>query len=287
MSSDTYSREVQQILRDLEQLQRQLESASRTESQAAQRLHQAQKSFDSASEPFKNLRRGEVSRASQAHLDAQRRTADFTQKIAAKNAALHRAQGNLLRASQEEAKKRAAEEQRLKREQDARERLLRTELATARVAATAPPASTASAPPDKEYDLFICHASEDKEDLVRALAERLRELGLNVWYDEFVLRVGDSLRRKIDEGLAKCRFGVVVLSTAFFAKNWAQYELDGLVAIENAGRAKVILPVWHRVTKDEVMSRSPTLGDRVALNTSVHSLDHIAEELAAVCRDAA
>ena len=91
------------------------------------------------------------------------------------------------------------------------------------------------------YDAFISHASEDK-DLVRPLATILREMGFAIWYDEFELRVGDSLRRSIDRGLAGSRVGVVVLSPAFFAKNWPQYELDGLVVKENAA-GKVILPL--------------------------------------------
>jgi len=80
---------------------------------------------------------------------------------------------------------------------------------------------------------------------------------VEVWYDEFNLKVGDSLRRSIDRGLANLRYGIVVLSTAFFAKNWSQYELDGLVTKENASGEKVILPVWHKVSKDEVLITVP------------------------------
>ena len=72
------------------------------------------------------------------------------------------------------------------------------------------------------------------------------------------LKVGDSLRRSIDRGLANSKYGVVVLSSAFFAKNWPQYELDGMVAREMNG-VKVVLPIWHKVSKDEVLSYSPTL----------------------------
>lgn len=74
--------------------------------------------------------------------------------------------------------------------------------------------------------LFISHASEDKSDVVRPLANALKEAGLTVWYDEFELRIGDSLRRKIDKGLASSRFGVVVLSKAFFGRGWPEYELS-------------------------------------------------------------
>ncbi|MBL7152784.1 MAG: toll/interleukin-1 receptor domain-containing protein [Phycisphaerae bacterium] len=35
-----------------------------------------------------------------------------------------------------------------------------------------------------EYDVFVCHASEDK-DSVEPFAEALRDKGLSVWYDRF------------------------------------------------------------------------------------------------------
>lgn len=92
------------------------------------------------------------------------------------------------------------------------------------------------------FDAFICHASEDKNALVRPLAERLVEQRVEVWYDEFSLSVGDSLRRSIDRGLRQSRFGVVVLSPSFFSKQWSEWELDGLVARQNGGEASVILP---------------------------------------------
>ncbi len=122
-------------------------------------------------------------------------------------------------------------------------------------------------PAPQEWDAFICHASEDKDDFVRPLAEGLRQNGLEVWYDEFTLKVGDSLRRAIDRGLQHSRYGVVVLSPAFFAKEWPQKELDGLVAKEVGGK-KVILPVWHKVTAADVRKYSLTLADKVAANSS-------------------
>lgn len=73
---------------------------------------------------------------------------------------------------------------------------------------------------DAKYDVFISHASEDKDEVVRPLAHALKESGLSVWFDEFELRIGDSLRRKIDRGLANSRFGVIVLSRSFFEKGW-------------------------------------------------------------------
>lgn len=120
---------------------------------------------------------------------------------------------------------------------------------------------------ERRWDVFICHASEDKESFVRPLAETLREKGAKVWYDEFTLKLGDSLRRSIDRGLKYSRFGVVVLSLAFFEKDWPQRELDGLTQREIGGR-KVILPVWHKVTRDDVRAYSLMLADRFATSSS-------------------
>src|SRR5215213_7632961 len=134
---------------------------------------------------------------------------------------------------------------------------------------------------NRGFDVFISHASEDKDTVVRPLALALAERGLDVWYDEFELRIGDSLRRKIDAGIARSRFGIVVLSSAFFAKSWPQYELDGLVTMAVSGR-QVLLPLWHGVSKDEVVGYSPSLADKVALRTADSTIDEISDEIAAV-----
>lgn len=144
-------------------------------------------------------------------------------------------------------------------------------------------APTPEAPDGRVFDVFISHASEDKDDVVRPLANALREAGLSVWYDEFELRIGDSLRRKIDRGLGSSRFGVVVLSQAFFGKGWPEYELDGLVTKAVSGD-QVLLPVWHNVSKSEVIGYSPSLADRLARSTSTHTVEEIAAEIAEVVR---
>ena len=133
------------------------------------------------------------------------------------------------------------------------------------------------------FDVFISHASEDKEELVRPLAIALRDAGLSVWYDEFELRMGDSLRRKIDKGLANSRFGVVVLSRSFFGRGWPEYELDGLVTRTVSGE-QIMLPVWHEITKREVMHYSPSLADRVARSTATSTVEEIAADIVDVIR---
>lgn len=129
----------------------------------------------------------------------------------------------------------------------------------------------------KEWDVFISHASEDKEEIAKPLAEALRSNALAVWYDEYALSVGDSLRRKIDEGLAKSKFGIVIVSPAFFSKHWPQQELNGLAAREVNG-VKVILPVWHCVTQADVAAQSPTLADRLAVSSRL-GLNTVVDQL--------
>jgi hypothetical protein len=140
--------------------------------------------------------------------------------------------------------------------------------------ATPPPVSTAAVPSekrnkprkqaDRHWDVFISHASEDKEAIARPLADALTAEGLAVWYDEFSLKLGDSLRESIDRGLARSRYGVVILSPHFFEKHWPQKELNGLATREVDGE-KVILPVWHNVGFNEVRDFSPTLADLYAV----------------------
>jgi len=132
-----------------------------------------------------------------------------------------------------------------------------------------------------QYDVFISHASEDKDEVVKPLANTLVANGLSVWYDEFELKIGDSLRRIIDRGIASSRFGIVVLSRAFFAKGWPNYELDGLVT-KSVDGDQVLLPIWHNITKDEVVSFSPSLADKLARNTTMQTVEEIAEEIVEV-----
>ena len=141
---------------------------------------------------------------------------------------------------------------------------------------------TSILPPSVRYDVFISHASEDKESFVRGLAAELTRLGLRVWFDEWTLRLGDSLRRKIDEGLRASSYGVVVVSPSFFTKHWPQAELDALFAIEMSGK-KVILPVRHGLTPQQLVSDSPTLAGLLGTD-SANGIAAVATEICEVVR---
>lgn len=132
------------------------------------------------------------------------------------------------------------------------------------------------------YDVFISHASEDKDAFVRGLAAELARLGLNVWYDETTLTLGDSLRQGIESGLSSSRYGIVVLSHNFFSKNWPTAELDALYANEMEGR-KVILPIWHHITKEEVQNYSPLLAGKLAVDSKI-GVETIAKEVFSIVK---
>jgi hypothetical protein len=122
-------------------------------------------------------------------------------------------------------------------------------------------------PEEFEWDFFISHAHEDKAEIARPLADALKARKVRVWFDEGTLTLGDSLRQSMDRGLARSRFGIVILSPNFFAKHWPQQELNGLATRERAGK-KVILPVWHTIGREDVTRESPILADRLAVSTA-------------------
>jgi len=136
---------------------------------------------------------------------------------------------------------------------------------------------------EKQWDVFVSHASEDKDTIVRPLVETLTELGAIVWFDEFTLSPGDSLSRSIDMGLANSKYGVVVLSKQFIAKPWPEYELRGLVSRE-IGEDKVIIPLWYGVTRQDVLRFSPPLADKIAINADVMELSDIPIHILRVVR---
>lgn len=113
------------------------------------------------------------------------------------------------------------------------------------------------------------------------LAQALSGTGFRIWFDQFELAVGDSLRENIDRGLRGSRYGIVVLSRSFIAKRWPQYELSGLLAREIAGR-KVILPVWRDLTKEDVLAFSPSLADKLALTSPPLDVTTVAARLGEV-----
>lgn len=105
-------------------------------------------------------------------------------------------------------------------------------------------------------------------------------LDIKVWYDKRQIKWGDSMRERIDDGLKKSRFGVAVLSPNYIAENkyWTKAELDGLFQLESVN-GKTLLPIWHNLTKQQVMNYSPIIANKKAMTTASMTAQEIAEEL--------
>ena len=221
----------------------------------------------------------EAERASKDLASVRKKRADIAKKISDKSTKLNSYQRRQMQETERERKKQADLQKKQIREREQHERRITREIRSrANLQSMASASVHAIDSHADQYDFFISHASEDKDSFVRGLAEALQARGATVWYDEFTLKIGDSLRRKIDQGLRNSRYGVVVVSQYFFAKEWPQKELDGLFSMEADG-SKRILPIWHEISMDEVIQYSPTLADKFALNTSLNSTEEIAEEL--------
>lgn len=184
------------------------------------------------------LKQAEASRLEKELIATSKSQADIATKIAKKQSSLSaklvvqanevkkadakakKNQEQVSKTQEETTRKLEAGYRKLTLENQSLEQRLQRELSA--IKPTAGPTTNAdltSAPP---HDIFISHAWEDKADFVEALAHSLRAAGAEVWYDDFSLRPGDSLRRSIDKGLGSSRFGIVVLSTHFFKKEWPQ-----------------------------------------------------------------
>lgn len=290
MSTTMLMSNINRVQKEIADLNKKISDEKKKESQASSKINTIQRSITrSTSASTLNSKLGQINRLNDDIAKYISKQAELSKKLAAKTADLHKYQQQLAKEQERERKKQEDLQKKLEREQLDYHRALTRELEeqkrlveevslrTVSIGKNNAPAAI-NDEDEVSYDFFISHASEDKEDFVRPLADELTRLGVKVWYDEFSLKIGDSLRRSIDKGLANSRFGVVVISSSFIKKNWTQYELDGMVAREMDGM-KVILPIWHKVTKSEVMKYSPTLADKYALNSSMNEISEIAEKL--------
>ncbi|MEN6641396.1 MAG: TIR domain-containing protein [Armatimonadia bacterium] len=123
------------------------------------------------------------------------------------------------------------------------------------------------------YDLFISYAGEDRQ-FVDSLARELQDRGLHVWYDRFCLKLGDSIAGAIDDGLARSRYGLVVVSPASLGKAWPLREFRAILQ-QHEGH---LLPVLHCITPEEVREHSPLLADRFAVST-VEGLERVVQRV--------
>jgi hypothetical protein len=269
--------DVDRAQRDLEQLHKKQADEARKEADLSEKIARARASMSGTSSASTvRSKMADIARYERDLVHVQKRKADLAKQIGTTITKLGKSQQ---RVADEQSRDQKRVLDGLRRQQEEFRQVQERHVRKTVELVSREPSLLAAL----QHDAFISHASEDKDELVRPLAEKLVEAGFDIWYDEHQLTVGDSLRRSIDRGLTGARFGIVVLSPNFFSKNWPQYELDGLVAKEMEGR-KVILPLWHKVSKNEVLNYSPSLADKLALNTATHTLDELVQQLAPVLK---
>ncbi len=278
MSANNRRREMIRHQKIVADLYKKIADESKKEAAKAKSLNSIERSItNSTSNSTLRSKQQQINRLLDEIAKIQVKKAEYSRKLANEESRLANTKDTLLKEEAKERKKIEDAEKKREREQLNYQRSITNELES-QYRMTNQKAQNIEI---KKYDVFISHASEDKELFVKPLVGALQKAGYKVWYDEFTLKVGDSLRRSIDNGLINSRFGIVVFSSAFFEKNWTQYELDGLVNREMNGH-KVILPIWHLVTKDQVQNYSPSLADKKAINTSLSTIDEIVAQLAEV-----
>ncbi|MEI3776070.1 TIR domain-containing protein [Pectobacterium brasiliense] len=290
MSISSNQSSIVRIQKDIASLQQKIAEESKKEARLLTQIQQTQRSITkNTSASTLSSKLTQIARYNEDIAKCNSKKSDISKTIANKTSELHRYETQLAKDEDTERKKQDADRKKKEKEQlDFQKKLTlemeaKTRAIQAQIKVTSQSLATHSHTSEEddiqpEYDVFISHASEDKDSFARPFAERLKELGINVWYDEFSLSWGDSLRRKIDQGLGNSRFGIVVISKAFVTKPWTGYEFDGLVTREINGSGR-ILPIWHEISKAEVLKFSSTLADKKALTTSDFTIDEMAEQL--------
>lgn len=280
MGAEQTRRTLNQLDRELADLEKKLADEAKKEADKTKKINDAQKSItkntsistiQSKSNQIQGWR-NDLVRISNNKAEINKKIADKRKKRADTAAKLQKEE-------MEESKKAAREQQKTYDDYERRISDLNEQLTKSMVKNSLSTVSLYQASDTgEEYDVFLSHASEDKESFTDALCNALTKAGIKVWYDAISMMWGDSLRAKIDDGLRKSKYGIVVISKDYIKKGWTQYELDGLFQREMTD-GKTILPIWHNITKQEVQNFSPTLAGRLALNSSSMTPEEIAGEL--------
>ena len=277
MNTNYYQNKINRLDEEIVELERKIAAESQIEATKNKRISTIQASINkNTSLSMYNLKMRQIERETKEIINAQKKRADFQKKLADKRRERTKYSVELQKAQNRESQKMLQTQRIMKEQYEQRVRELTTTLQTSTLSHKVQH-NLYDQIEDVEYDVFISHATEDKKTFVEDLVNALREKAVKVWYDSLNIKWGDSLRTQIDNGLKKSAFGIVVLSENYIEKGWTQYELEGLFNIEMT-QGKTILPIWHNITKQQVMNFSPTLAGRMALSSALMTPDEIAEE---------
>ena len=276
MNSSYYQNKVNQLDKEIAEIEKKIAAESKTEADKSSRILTIQRSITKyTSASTVNMRMRQIEGLNREIARAQQKRADLQKKQADKRTQRAKYAIDLQREIERENKKSALEQKKIQELYEQKVEALTKSLNDALMAKQSS-VNLYNETDDSEYDVFISHASEDKTPFVEELVKALQDKEVKVWYDSLNIAWGDSLRKQIDDGLKKSRFGIVVLSENYIKKGWTQYELDGLFDIEMT-KGKTILPIWHNITKQQVMDFSATLAGRKALTSATMTAEEIAD----------
>lgn len=280
MSVDQYQRRVNSLDKDIAELEKKKASADKKAADEEKKANSISWSKNASLSTIKN-RMNQIDTHNKAAMKARKESADLQKKIAGKRQKRNDATAHLQKEQRNEQKKQDKAVKDMRRVYESRiEELEKRNMPIVQSV------EHSDGQPDPEYDVFISHAWEDKKDFVDELVDELKKVGFKVWYDTNGIKWGDSMRRKIDEGLSHSKFGIVVLSPNYIApgKYWTKAELDALFSLESIN-GKMLLPIWHNLTKQDVMNFSPIMANRKAMTTATMTAKDIAGELSLLKQD--
>lgn len=263
--------QVKRLESDITSINKKIDTQKSKESKAIEKLAKAQKKLMSAKTTSAlNSAQREYQLASKELTSAQAEQGKLSKQLADKSINYTNKRSRLLKAQAKDREQHQKEIEKLQQEAIETQRSQIQELIKIDVNGTFL---------DKRYDVFISHASEDKDDFVEPLARALQAASINTWYDSDQIGWGQSIRQSIDRGLINSRFCIIVLSPSFLKKYWTNYELNGIFQKDSTNEGSVILPIWHNVTRDEIQTKNLTLTDMLAMNSALHSTEDIVESL--------
>jgi hypothetical protein len=264
---------IKRINEEIAKLYKALSTESKKEAELQNKIARAQRGINKNTSPSQlRSKLHDIENYEKMIMNSKKKQADIQVKLSKNQSDLARAQTTLAKEQKKEQDRINEMQRSAVQRQESELRAFKNNLLPSEI--------TSADTEQKEYDFFISHATENKEDVATPLAKKLEALGARVWLDSKVLMPGDSLSRSINQGLAHSRYGIVILSKDYMKKFWTGKELEGLFAkwsgLDNG--KKLILPVWHDISKNDVINYSPILADIMALKTSDYTVDEIAEQ---------
>ncbi len=275
MSVEQEQRTVYSLDKDIADLEKKKAAADKKAADEQKKAASVNISKNASSSTVK-LKLGEIQRHDEAARKAAAESADLQKRIAEKRAKRNAAYLKLQKEEQSEKKKQEKAFNDLKSSYEHRI----AEIEALKIYDIENTVQVSREDEEPEYDVFVSHAWEDKKSFVDEFVQCLRDRDIKVWYDKSQIKWGDSMRARIDAGLRKSKFGVAVLSPDYISdgKYWTKAELDGLFQLESIN-GKMLLPIWHNLTKKQVMEFSPILASKLAMTTASMTADEIADEL--------